>query len=372
MKKAICVLLVTCFLIMSGASVTTATTSDIEINYLADRLFIINGDITLIFDSTTAESKNDTTLTKMFYSPSEDATVYQVVSNEITYDWTFVNNTRYFYYSIFENTTDIGTYIIAVDYSSIVVPESWVDILNATVAEKDLIIAGLIVKTEKQQDEIDSLNQTIKDLISEINIWKLTVDTFKDQRDSASENLSIAISELNDSKAEVLNLKDRIKTRDSVISDQNEDIDHLENILNSLQWGFYDEYRGVSVYFFNFPSFIVGIVLFILLLLFFIKKVGLNRLSFIEDMLRRKTPSDEKKDVLNKKYDTNANKIMEVEQKLMSGGVTKMEKKPKKKKRKLPEKMRLFNEFISKRKKEGILRDDAIKEWNEQKELVKK
>jgi hypothetical protein len=143
------------------------------LNYLETKIFQVQGNLTLIFDNSDTGTQ-DITITNLGYVISTNKTVVQAKSNNITYDWSFVNNTKnYNYFDLFTN----NTYTISVNYQSIHVPKSPTQLLiemlnakNATIALMNTTISMMnhtIANITKNNTDLKNINVNLSALANE-------------------------------------------------------------------------------------------------------------------------------------------------------------------------------------------------------------
>jgi len=143
-------------LVLFSTTVNATPTILDTLNYKEIKLIAIPGDINLILNQTT----NDIALLMRFYDPISNVTVYSVQSKEVTFDSTFVNDTKsYSFYDQYGND-----YYICINYSSIQVPPTMAQIIAGYTATIDNLTAN-ITTLKSQIDVLNvALNQSYVDL----------------------------------------------------------------------------------------------------------------------------------------------------------------------------------------------------------------
>ena len=146
-------------LVMAPLAGATDTVLD-TLEYKENKMIAITGNVTL-----PVSTSPDISLLFRLYDPASNITIYSVQSNEIIYDYTFVNDTK--------NYTFIGndnkTYIICIDFSSIEVPPG----IDAIIAGYEAIIENLTANYTALEGELEYLrgvlNQSLRDFEAEQN-----------------------------------------------------------------------------------------------------------------------------------------------------------------------------------------------------------
>jgi hypothetical protein len=137
-----CSIITTVFIPNTVASHVTIGTID----FLETKIFQVQGNLTLIFNNSDT-GHQDITVTNLGYVLLTNKTVIQAKSNNITYDWTFVNNTKaYNYFDIFSN----NTYTIYVNYHAINVPKSPAQLLKEMLDAKNITLSRLTMNYTRQ------------------------------------------------------------------------------------------------------------------------------------------------------------------------------------------------------------------------------
>ena len=131
------------------------------LNYLDTQIYQVTGNLTLIFNNSDTGTQ-DITVTNLGYVSATNKTVFQVVSHNITYNWTFVNNTKT--YNYFDITT-MNTYTVNVNYQAIHVPKSPYQLLREMLEAKNATIISL-------SHMITQMNNTINNLTRNMTLLK--------------------------------------------------------------------------------------------------------------------------------------------------------------------------------------------------------
>jgi len=135
------------------------------LNYLETKIYQVQGNLSLIFNYSDTGT-NDLTLTNLGYVISTNKTVLQFKSNNISYNWSFVNNTKaYYYFDLNSN----NTYSVSVNYQSIHVPKSPYQLLREMLEAKNATIALLNTNISKMNHTITNLTKNNTDL-KKINV----------------------------------------------------------------------------------------------------------------------------------------------------------------------------------------------------------
>ena len=148
------------FLMLMFAPIVGASDVVLDtLEYEETKLIAITGNVTL-----PVSTSPDISLLFRLYDSASNITIYNVKSNEIIYDSSFVNDTKNF--SFLGN--DNNTYIIRIDYSSIQVPPSFEEII----AGYEALIDELEVNNTRLLGDIKSLQNSLNESLSEITRLK--------------------------------------------------------------------------------------------------------------------------------------------------------------------------------------------------------
>ncbi len=135
------------------------------LNYLETKIYQVQGNLSLIFNYSDIGT-NDLTMTNLGYVISTNKTVLQFKSNNISYNWSFVNNTKaYYYFDLNSN----NTYSVSVNYQSIHVPKSPYQLLREMLDAKNATIALLNTNISKMNHTIANLTKNNTEL-KKINV----------------------------------------------------------------------------------------------------------------------------------------------------------------------------------------------------------
>lgn len=196
-----------------------------ELEYKEDKLVAIDGDVTLNFDWSTNDNADDIQMFKLLYSSEYNLTIYKVESKTISYDFTFVNDTKYYYYDVTNSTED---YIISIDYSSIEVPSSpYQDLLN--------------VLKEK--------NETINLTVEQLSSMTKNYTYEKELSTNWSQDFEILENKSDNQTVEIAVLTGSVTIHQDILKDKNLTIGELENPFNHLPWIGLGFFAGIVVLF---------------------------------------------------------------------------------------------------------------------------
>ena len=337
MRKILVALLLLILMFCPSTSVAELVGTE-AIDYLDDSLFTLSGNITLVFDSSTPYDESDITLIRFFYSTTSDITLYQVISNPITYDHTFVNDTKN--YGFFVDGT-IDRYLITVDYSSIDVPTSIEDLINISLAEKDEFIIQLAQEISVLEDELDVLNETIAETEVELAEWKSTANLILSEKNQIEEEKNTLAIEKGEVEDNLSLYKDKTNTLTIEKTQKMERIKYLTKKLNEATdaWGMSVNIDGEDKSTLSWISFIIGIISVLIFLYFMRNRFGLvhdgNKLTIAVNTIKKKMPSRQPKTTRAVPPSVNED-IEAIDKKLMSEGITreipaniKIDKEPK-------------------------------------------
>ncbi len=244
-------------MLLATPIVVSEQLGNVTIDYLANDLFIVQGNVTLVFNDSDTGT-NDITLIRVFYSSESNITLYQVISQEITYDNTFVNNTKSY---IFKNIDD--SFVIFVNYSSIQVPESYADILNLTIVEQNKTISNLTLRLDNLTSQMESLNnQTISLQKNVTELENQSVDYWsnwqyeKNQNAPLRYNISVLKGDVDYYMNKTLELSNDIDTKDNRTT-------ILYNKINEASggWAFSVNLDGEDIYIVHWGYLLIGLFL---------------------------------------------------------------------------------------------------------------
>jgi hypothetical protein len=230
MKKVTVILIVIGFLSLSTL-VSASTTLVDTLDYKETKWVSIPGNTTLAFKASDT-GRNDLTLLIRIFSPESNLTIYNVRSEAVDINSSFINNTKNYTYSFHNNT-----YIIRVNYTSVSTPKSIAQLL----AEKDKQIANLTRELFNYSTRLSTLTILVNETLIKYIAAK--------NRLSPLENLTFLLREnLNESENNTESLRNRL------------DIVNQEKL--NLTAKLNDQMRFTL----NIPSLIGGIVLTLLLI----------------------------------------------------------------------------------------------------------
>lgn len=255
--------------------VTTIASGEIvnltTLDYEDSEIIAVNGDVILEFNNSDTGT-NEVMFLWRIYSPENNMTIYSILSSEIEYDHTFVNNTKI--YTYYDNNTD-KYYSIKVDYSSIQVPESYAEALNQTIkrleeelnqtkTETNLIILSLETKIENLTAYIGTLNAILKGKNNTI----ILLTNERNELKTLNIPLYSEIARLeNESKYWqdcTFDLRDRENIMEGIMGEQDKTIAQTTDSW-CLGYTVYDpsSMKNNNHFYFNWPSIIIGMVIVI-------------------------------------------------------------------------------------------------------------
>jgi hypothetical protein len=223
-RKIKILMLVTTLIITVMPIVVSADIELATLDYRETKIVSTSGNVTLAFINSTTGT-NDVIVLWRIYGNDSNITVFCIESKEIEYDYTFVNDTKRYYYL---NTWDSKTYIIYVNYSSIQVPKSQEQILNDTKNQYETIINSLNTEITDLKKSRDELNNTKIQLETDVETWKQTAEEYLSERDEAlGINLPLHIK--------IDNLSAKINDTEMMIAELNYTIRKKDRVIESLE-----------------------------------------------------------------------------------------------------------------------------------------
>jgi len=232
-----------------------------NLRYQEKTMFLVPGNVTLIFNQSDTGHASDLTIDVVGYVPSTDRTIIDARSNNITYDYTFLNNTKHYFY--LDPYTNLS-YIILIDYSSIRVPESPMELLrdllqlkNQTVQNLTGNITGLMNRTGNMTRQMHNLTLLYQSMLGNFTplqnrILNLSTDNY-------------ALSQ------QITNKKNFILTLNTTIANRERAINDLRN-----PWSLGYTYGQGSFYYFNAASAVVTAVILIFIFFFYLRRQQLQ------------------------------------------------------------------------------------------------
>jgi len=354
------------------------------IDYLETSLFSLAGNRSLEFDPSTPYDETDITLVRLLYSEISNVTIFQVTSNPITYDHTFVNNTKNYGFFV-DGATD--RFVVSVDYSSIEVPDSIEDLINQSLEEKNAYIEQLLFQIMGLEDEVDSLNATIDSNEAKIAELEATAAILLAERNKAVEDKDNITVEKYDVEQNLSIYRNRTNSLIVEKSEKEKRIIYLQSRINDATdpWAASIEIDGEIRSTLNWISFLVGILCCVGFLYVFRRKLGLvhegNKLSIFVNGIKQRMPSKRQR-TTGTVPPTVSDDIKEIDDKLMKEGITrempshsepepKPEPEPEPKEEKKPKpKIQTVGDmkirFVRKRMDAGLKANEAEEEWREQ------
>lgn len=288
-RKLILTLLI--FLSLSATLPQSVVASNVTVgtlNYLETKLFQVPGNITLIyFNSDTG--RQDVTVTNLGYVSSTNKTVIQVTSLNISsyVNWTFLNNTKaYRYLNPFSN----NTYVISVNYASIVVPKSPAQILqnmlnmkNATLARMTGNFTNLTRAFNNMKRNDTILKNEMVNLSSEMN------ETRANNTPLHMEIMNLS-SEIDRLGTENIAKRNAIVTANTTISNRE---DTIEELMNTWCTGY--TYKDDGYIYINSASMAIAFLISALLLIVFIyrKKIKDKGKETLKNTLKTTSQSNQ-------------------------------------------------------------------------------
>jgi len=270
LKLATIALIATIMVPVVNSDETVLTT----LEYKDSDVVFIQGNINLSFNSSDT-GKEDTSLLWRIYNSDNNITIFYIVSTTISYDSSFVNDTKSYYYNR-ENASN-ETYVVSVDYSSIQVPTSIEVKLNETIEQQNQTIQAL-------KDTIENLQNNISNLVNDYNILKEKENDLKNQIVTLTKQRDDAIAENKPLKAEIDNLEEQLSFQQNKSKELTDEIRYKESLVNSLEksvkqlrnpWSTGYEYHGKNQgLYFNYSSVIIGIIIGLVLFIGIEKVLG--------------------------------------------------------------------------------------------------
>jgi len=217
------------------------TTIDIgTIDYLEEYTYSIEGNVAISFSHSDNNDENDILVASSYVNETKK-TVFFFTSQEIEYDHTFVNDTKYYYYALNETYYRLG-----VDYSSIDVPEEptsqnvsnliqMLEEKNQTIAELENIVTELGNQKTSLQDTISDLENTISQQNSTINNQSENISIMNETINNQSENISIMNGTINNQSLLIENLQDQINSLGDQKGNLQDTIDDLNGQIAVLE-----------------------------------------------------------------------------------------------------------------------------------------
>ena len=258
----------------------------LTLDYQEGDLVFLPGNVTLVFNSSDTGDE-DVIILWRIYSPENNLTIFYFKSQTITYDSSFINNTKEY---LFNDTNSNTTYAVYVNYSSIHVPDSIEDILNMTIKQKNELIGNLTL-------QLENLTEQLNATIIERDNWKAEAGVLKIERDNAIARyrpLEINLSKMEDDlefqQQKNKEIEAEIHYKESIISS-------LENTISQLRnpWCTGYEYNGRNNgLHINYSSLIIGLAL--AFIIFFLVETLMEKTGKQVRFGRKKTLGDMYKD----------------------------------------------------------------------------
>jgi len=230
------------------------------IDYLKSDVIAINGNITLVFNSSDT-GKNDITVLWRIYSSGDNITIYCIKSKEIDYNYRFVNNTKAYLFKDSDNTTNI-TYKIWIDYRSIQVPKSLEEMLNETLLVKNAIISNLSA-------QIIILNTSVVNLTTLSTMYKASWEIQLAKNQPLIDQIAILNNQVSIYHNKTSDLRLQLYFAEDNVSS-------LESTITQLKdgWALGYSYRGKDYWpHVNLASLTIGFVICFFLFVFLLKRV---------------------------------------------------------------------------------------------------
>jgi gas vesicle protein len=249
MKKA--VILFALFLLLGGF----VRAEEIgRLDYGQKDWLVAEGDISLSFNWSDRDNVNDLIILKILYEPTYNLSIFRVESKIITYDYSFINDTKYYH---FNNTigNDTKDYVIKVDYSSIVVPASPINQLRQLVAEQNETIFILVSQLENLSSNYSTLYNETTNLSSEYQIQSDYIEFLETYKRDTDDYVEIKREKENLTYVNI-NLKSTIQDLQKDVRDRDKTIGDLENPL-----GIFYTKGEIGLTQVNIPWILIGAVL---------------------------------------------------------------------------------------------------------------
>ena len=237
MKRKLIIAGIIMLMFVSYASAEDTLIGTIE--YKESEMFVLDGNITLF------DSLEEVSLLFRLYDSSSNKTIYNIKSEEIEYDYSFVNDTKSY---ILEDQLN-DTYIILVDYSSIEVPPSLDDIR-----------AGY-------ESTIEELNQTIVELREELNELRIAYNESFNEMENLTYLYEIEKSKNQPLLDKIANLSAEISSYEQMEISAMETINYWKSKTNEYKdnWAMF---TSDEIYI-NFASVVLGIIISFLIFYIF-------------------------------------------------------------------------------------------------------
>jgi hypothetical protein len=250
------VLMLSAFSSVSAKTVTLA-----NLDYQGEDLVVETGNLTLQFHNSTNKNHSDVTILKLNYIPAYDLTVFKITSEDILYDYNFVNNTKIYVF----NSTDVNNtnvYLVKVNYSSIHVPDSPWEYYIGLLEQKNETIRQLMSNLTNTTNNASNFNVSLKNAMERIE----ALEAYKSQTEGI-------VEERDQLEEENRNLTVEIAAKVAKVSSLTEEKAALQKTVDSVTPLSYTiSKEGKDEIYLNGPSFLLGGVIFLLLFAFFTSK----------------------------------------------------------------------------------------------------
>lgn len=266
--------LATLAFLVSGSEVHEVGTLD----YQETDIVAIPGNITLVFNHSD-RGPNDIILLWRMYSAENNITLYSFMSKKITYDHTFENDTKGYYF--FNDGTN-ETYVIFVDYSIIAVPTCLSDLLNQTIVEMNATIAELMAENVNFSKRLANMSKLLQSKNFTITVIQDDLSNAQAQNKPLQNQIQELTDELDDQKNTTIGLNIEINDLESTLNNRETTLYYYEQTINQLAdpwctaYGMYNEHFGnvVQHLYFNITYFLIGGIVFAVIALISIWKLG--------------------------------------------------------------------------------------------------
>jgi hypothetical protein len=259
MKKILLIAVGILLLIPIVATVDAKKITLATLNYQDDDLVVETGNLTLNFHNSTNGNKSDVSILKLNYIPGYDLTVMKITSEDITYDYNFVNNTKTY---VFNCTNNTNFYLVKINYSSIKVPKSPMEYYREMLLSKNETIRQLRLNLTKITNSASNFNISLKSALQKISV----LEEYKIQT-------KVIVDKYDISESRTRNLTVEVAAKQAKIGALEEEKVALQETIDSFTT-FSVTYSkdGSDVLYFNASWFLIGGILFLFLFIFFTSK----------------------------------------------------------------------------------------------------
>jgi len=259
-QKTLKILCILSLLFVLSAGLSSATEHLDTIEYQEKEFIVVQGDPTFVFNRSEHNDNNDLNIIKLFYENTTNLSVFLVESLEISYDYSFINDTKTYF---FNN----DTYSISVDYSSINVPWSPIDELREEIELLNKTIHNLTKQLENETENTTTYQNLTLSLLQQMETKNQTIENLTTYVEEKAKPLSINYTKLqskyNSVNQENTRLNQEIITLEERIANKDATIKGLEGIFSMT----YPK-GDITLLNINLAWFLIGGVAFILIYFF--------------------------------------------------------------------------------------------------------